>query len=311
VGAPGGNAKASQVLTPKSDRVAPVCVMKQDGKVDFSEGLLANDGRSCRLAYEKGGTKPVVILDFGKQSVGGYAVFTVTAKTGQPVVRLSYACHPDGTGETGCFSRETSARYLGPTLDLPVLPGNVNRHETYTIPRTGHFIAPLIQGQARYVRLQLDSPDTSIDIDSVTMVNSEVHDRSPHDGFFLCSDERLNRLWYISTWTLQIASFPNHNAWKTVDGWVLPRKLEQADEIGLSVAGMDWGDVMVETSFELRTNPHHVSAAGVAFRAKDPRNAYMVELALNGAFRLILRKSGEDKVISEKKMAAPLTDGVR
>jgi hypothetical protein len=81
---------ASQVLTPKSDRVAPVCVMKQDGKVDFSEGLLANDGRSCRLAYEKGGTKPVVILDFGKQSVGGYAVFTVTAKTGQPVVRLSY-----------------------------------------------------------------------------------------------------------------------------------------------------------------------------------------------------------------------------
>jgi hypothetical protein len=173
--------------------------MKQDGKVDFSEGLLANDGRSCRLAYEKGGTKPVVILDFGKQSVGGYAVFTVTAKTGQPVVRLSYACHPDGTGETGDFTRETSARYMGPTLDLPVLPGNVNRHETYTIPRTGHFIAPLIQGQARYVRLQLDSPDTSIDIDSVTMVNSEVHDRSPHDGFFLCSDERLNRLWYIST----------------------------------------------------------------------------------------------------------------
>jgi hypothetical protein len=96
-----------------------------------------------------------------------------------------------------------------------------------------------------------------------------------------------------------------------VDGWVLPRKLEQADEIGLSVAGKGWGDVTIETCFELRTNPHHVSAAGVAFRAQDPRNAYMVELALNGAFRLILRKSGEDKVISEKKMAAPLTDGVR
>jgi alpha-L-rhamnosidase len=302
---------ASQVLTPKSDRVAPVCVMKQDGKVDTSEAMLAQDGRSCRLAYEKGGAKPVVVLDFGKQSVGGYAVFTVTAKTGLPVVRLSYACHPNGLSETGCFSRETSARYLGSTFDLPVLPGNVNRHETYTIPRTGHFIAPLIQGQARYVRLQLDSPDTSIDIDSVTMVNSEVHDRSPHDGYFLCSDERLNRLWYISTWTLQIASFPNHDGWKTVDGWLLPRKLEQADDIGLSVAGEKWGDVTVETCFELRTNPHHASAASVAFRAQDARNAYMVELALNGVFKLIQRKGGADKVLSEKKLSGPLTDGTR
>ena len=302
---------ASQVLTPKSDRVAPVCVMKQDGKVDFSEAMLVQDGRSCRLAYEKGGAKPVVVLDFGKQSVGGYAVFTVTAKTGLPVVRLSYACHPNGLSETGCFSRETSARYLGSTFDLPVLPGNVNRHETYTIPRTGHFIAPLIQGQARYVRLQLDSPDTSIDIDSVTMVNSEVHDRSPHDGYFLCSDKRLNRLWYISTWTLQIASFPNHDGWKTVDGWLLPRKLEQADDIGLSVAGEKWGDVTVETCFELRTNPHHASAASVAFRAQDARNAYMVELALNGVFKLIQRKGGADKVLSEKKLSGPLTDGTR
>jgi hypothetical protein len=37
---------ASQVLTPKSNRVAPMCVMRQEGKVDFSEALLAQDGRS-------------------------------------------------------------------------------------------------------------------------------------------------------------------------------------------------------------------------------------------------------------------------
>ena len=42
------------------------------------------------MSFEKGGAKPVVVLDFGKQSVGGYAVFTVTTKTGMPVVRLSY-----------------------------------------------------------------------------------------------------------------------------------------------------------------------------------------------------------------------------
>lgn len=299
------------VLTPASDRVGPVCVVRTEGRVEAAEALLRQDGKSCRLTYGKSGPKPVVVLDFGKQSVGGYAVFTVTAKSGQPVVRLAYADHPDGLSETGDFTRETSARYLGPSFDLPVLPGNVNRHETYTIPRTGRFIAPLIQGQARYVRLQLDTPGTSVDINSVVMVNSGVHDRSPSDGFFLCSDERLNRLWYISTWTLQIASFPNHDAWKTVDGWLLPRKLEQADEVGLSVAGAGWGDVTIETTFELRSNPHHVSAAGVALRALDVRNAYLAEVALDGTFRLMRRLNGKDAVLSEKRLAAPLTDGAR
>ena len=299
------------VLTPSSDCVAPVCVARTEGNVTAADAMLREDRKSCRLTFEKGGEKPVVVLDFGKQSVGGYAVFTVTAKTGQPVVRLAYANHPDGLSETGDFTRETSARYLGPTFDLPVLPGNINRHETYTIPRTGRFIAPLLQGQARFMRIQLDTPDTSVDIDAVAMVNSGVYDRSPNDGYFLCSDERVNRLWYISTWTLQIASFPNHDAWKTVDGWLLPRKLEQADDVGLSAAGAEWGDVTVETTFELRANPQYVSAAGVAFRAQDVRNAYLAEVALDGTFRLILRRNGKDAVISQKRLAAPLTDGTR
>ncbi len=301
----------AHLLTPASDQVFPVAITRTEGSVVSSGALLSEDGKSCRLTYSKSGPKPVVVLDFGKQSVGGYAVFTVTAKSGQPVVRLAYANHPDGLSETGDFKRETSARYLGPTLDLPVLPGNVNRHETYTIPRTGHFIAPLIQGQARYVRLQLDTPETSVEIDSVRMVNSGVYDRSPNDGFFLCGDERLNRLWYISTWTLQLASFPNHDAWKTVDGWLLPRKLEQTDDVGLSVTGADWRDVTIDTTFELRTNPHFVSAAGIAFRAQDAKNAYLADLAIDGTFRLIRRQTGVDVVLSEKRLAAPLTDGVR
>lgn len=299
------------LLTPKSEWVAPACVVRTEGQVESADAVLLKDGKSCRLSFGAGGAKPVAVLDFGKGSVGGYAVFTVTAKSGLPVVRLAYACHPDGLSETGCFTRETSARYLGKEFDLPVLPGNVNRHETYTIPRTGRFIAPLLQGQARYVRVQLDTPGTSVDIDAVALVNSEVYDRAPNDGAFLCSDERLNQLWAISTWTLQIASFPNHDAWKTVDGWLLPRKLEMAGDVGLSKAGAEWGDVTVETAFELRATPHHVSAAGVAFRARDARNAYLAEVALDGTCRLLARKDGKDTVLSERRLAAPLTDGLR
>ena len=298
------------LLTPKHDRVDPVSVPWTEGAVSAADAILVEDGKSCRLSFEKGGSTPVVILDFGRQSVGGYAVFTVTAKTGQPVVRLAYACHPDGLSETGCFTRETSARYLGATFDLPVLPANVNRHELYTVPRVGRYIAPLIQGQARYVRVQLDTPGTSVDIDAVAMVNSQVYDRSTNEGFFLCSDDRLNKLWAISTWTLQIASFPNHDAWKTVEGWLLPRKLEQSDDIGLCLAGSDWQDVTIKTGFELRTNPHAVSAAGVAFRAKDARNAYLAEIALDGKTRLLRRADGKNAVIAERQLP-PLTDGVR
>ena len=302
---------AAHVQTPSGDRVAPMAVVRTEGIVESAGALLRADAASCRLTYGKNGAKPVVVLDFGKPSVGGYAVFTVTAKSGTPVVRLAYACHPDGLSETGCFTRETSARYLGATVDLPILPANVNRHETYTIPRIGKFIAPLIQGQMRYMRVQLDTPETSVEISDVVMVNACVYDRSPHDGHFLCSDERLNRLWYISAWTLQLASFPNHDAWKAVDGWLLPRKLEQSDEVGMSKEGADWRDVAIETTFELRANPHHASAAGVAFRALDTRNAYLAEVSLDGRFRLIRRQDRNDTVLSVSQLAAPLVDGRR
>jgi len=301
----------NHLLTPDSDRALPVRIMRTEGAVEAPEAMLAEDGKACRLTYPADGAKPVLMLDFGKQSVGGYAVFRVVAKTGVPVVRLAYACHPDGLAETGDFTRATSARYLGEDFDLPVLPGNINRHETYTIPRAGTFIAPLIQGQTRYVRVQLDTPGTTVDIDTVAMVNREVYDRSPTDGSFLCSDERLNQLWAISTWTLQIASFPNHDAWKTVEGWLLPRKLEMGDDVGLSTEGESWGDVCIETTFELRRNPHHVSAAGLAFRARDTKNAYLLELALDGTFQLVRRREGVDHVMSRKQLPAALVDGAR
>ncbi len=299
------------ILTPSSVRVLPRAITRTEGMVSRPDVLLRENGGSCRLMFNTGGDRPIVVLDFGAQSLGGYAVFKVTARQGQPLLRLSYACHLDGLSETGCFMRETSARYLGTTVDLPVLPGNINRHELYTIAREGVFIAPLIQGQTRYVRVQLDTPGTSVDIDNILMSNSGVYDNSLHDGYFLCSDERLNRLWYISTWTMQIASLPDHNAFKTIEGWLAPRKLEQADDINLSRKGADWEDVVIETVFEIRKNPHNISSAGLAFRAKDNSNAYMVEMTLDGVFRLIRRSEGQDALISKKRLKNPLTDGIR
>ena len=43
---------SAQVLTPKSDRVGPVGVVRQEGKVESAEALVAEVGWSCRLSLE-------------------------------------------------------------------------------------------------------------------------------------------------------------------------------------------------------------------------------------------------------------------
>ena len=234
---------------------APVAVLYSKGSISTPDGLFArNDGKTCTISWDGKGEKPVLALDFGAKSVGGYAVFHVTTQEGAPVLRLAYANHPDGLGERGCFWRETSARYLGPTFDIPVLPGNINRHEIYHIGRDGQFVAPLIQGQERYVRVQLDTPG-SVTLDSIEIENAEVFSTEPRRGSFSCSDDRLTRLWDISVWTCQIASFPNHDAWKRVGGWILPRKLEQAAaDVWCRKAAP--ADGMFEIAYEFDANPH-------------------------------------------------------
>ena len=209
----------------------------------------------CTLAYRAGGAPDVLRIDLGAASAGGYAVIDVAAAKGAPVLRVAYANHPDGLGEKGCFTRETSARYLGPSVDIPVLPGNLNRHELYHIRRTGLFVAPLIQGQARYVRLQLDTPGTEVTISSFALVNAKVFREGDFAGSFHCSDDRFDRLWKISAWTCQIAAFPNHDAWKAVAGRLLPRKLEQASGEGWcrKVAPCDG---TLEVEYEFDANPH-------------------------------------------------------
>ena len=61
-------------------------------------------------------------------------------------------------GERGDFPRRYANTYLG--FDLPVLPGNPGRYELYSINRTGEFMYPLIQGQERWVRIQLETEGT-------------------------------------------------------------------------------------------------------------------------------------------------------
>ena len=271
------------ILTPADSTVFPAAIYKAVGNITGQEGLLLDDGKAAVMRYNNDGEKPYIILDMGRASASGYPVFKIKSHSGVPVLRLAYSNHPAACGETGDFARG-SCTYLG--VDLPVLPANPGRYELYSIPRDGTFIAPLIQGQQRYVRMQLDTVNTELEIESFCIVNKDVHDLSPATGHFLCSNETINKIWYASAWTLQIASFPNHNAWTNINGWLIPRKLERANDVGLCKVGAEWIDYTFDFDFEIRTNPDHISHAGWAFRASDQGNCYVASIDLNSVFTL-------------------------
>lgn len=210
------------------------------------------------LEWKAGDAQPVKVVDFGPECVGGFAVFEVdefrpSASGEFPVVRISYATHPDGITPNGDFTRETSADYL--KVDNPVLPANINRHELYTIPRTGRFVAPLIQGQARYARIALDVPGTSVKISRFDIVNAGTHDDTQPRGDFKSDNPRDRAVWRMGIRTCQLASFPNADAWRIVEGVLVPRKLEKGESDGWCRFIPDFEGTL-EVTYEFRKNPH-------------------------------------------------------
>ena len=294
---------------------------------DAAEGfpqkvLYAKGGATpTRLDWTFGGEQPVVALDYGGKTVGGYAVIKVKSfrpqgrdtdgnAVGYPVLRLSYATHPDGLSATGDFTRRNCAHYLGPFFDNPVLPANVNRHETYTVTRTGTYVAPLVQGQERYVRVQLETPGTAVELEPVEIRNVGVHATEPVRGSFRCSDERLNRVWDMCTWTCSLASVPNNDARRVVEGRLLPRKLERGTAAGLCGTAAQDGDGSWTIDFALSANPHHDSAVGLLFRAADRDNG-LVAVASQPAYVQLLRlKDGAKTELAKMVLDARLVDGV-
>jgi len=168
--------------------------------------------RDVRLEWPAGGARPVAVLDLGPDCEGGYPAFDAADVNGAPVVRASYACHPDGLSETGDFTRETRATYLGPGVDLPILPASVCRHDLFAVTNAGRFAAPLQQGLVRYVRLALDTPGTAVTVRRFRLENRGTHSTEPVVGLFRCSDERLSAIWRMSVRTCRLAAIPARTA---------------------------------------------------------------------------------------------------
>lgn len=299
----------------------PLDVYSVTGSVVNASAGCVSDGSSVTFSWESGEGRPVVVYDYGGRTVGGYAVFNVTGfkaqgvderglPVGYPVLRLSYCTHPDGLRETGDFTRRKCISYLGKDFDNPVLPANVNRFELYTICRNGTYVAPLLQGQERYVRVQLETPGTEVSVDAFEIRNVGVHSRENPVGSFRCSDERVNRAWDMSAWTCKLASIPNGDAFRVVDGRLLPRKLMKGSEVGLCEKAFHGSDGEWTANFELRTNPHFDSAFGMMLRAKDEDNGLVVVASQPAVIRVFHRCDGANRLLRQKVLDAPIIDGM-
>ena len=194
-----------------------------------------------------------VRLDYGGAGVGGYPVFRVTENDPSATLRISYSCHPDGLGPKGDFWRETSARYLGRDVDLPILPANIDRYESYALASNAVYRAPLLQGLVRYVRLRLDGAAKPVTLASFAFANDRVHSAGERAGTFDCSDRQLAAIWEASVRTVELSSIPSYDSvWGPKPVRTLPYIADGAKRDRLVWSGDLW---WAERSFFVGFNP--------------------------------------------------------
>ena len=182
----------------------------------FLSSVLANAEVPAPASFDVAVTNVAVErIDFGPDAAAGYAQFEVAdldPSASNTVLRIAYANHPDGLSPKGDFWRETSARYLGDDVDLPILPANIDRYELYTLDHIGTYRAKLLQGLVRYVRFSLDSTNGVVAIRNFRLVNDTVHSEGERAGFFRCSDPQLAHLWNASVRTCELSAIPSYVA---------------------------------------------------------------------------------------------------
>ncbi|MDE7373021.1 MAG: hypothetical protein K2N18_03050, partial [Clostridia bacterium] len=140
-------------IKPDNKKYYPVSCRKSHG-VDVSENFRT-------IAFKRGDGESYVVFDMGEKSVGGYPVFKVKSYCGNPRLRISYSDRYSVMQEVPSMRKGDFVRgcckYLG--VELPVLPANPGRFEEYSITREGLYVFPLIQGQERFIALELTGAD--------------------------------------------------------------------------------------------------------------------------------------------------------
>jgi len=180
----------SLVLGPPSDEVRPVRVVRTVGTVSNTGVLVGQGTGTASLTVPQGGSPAAIVLDFGKE-VGGTPFIVVSSSTAtSATVRIS-------TSEALSFLTTSSGAFTndnGSQINFTVGPA-----QRYTGGLRGGFRFAVIELRtAGTVRL------------SAAGVNFKAFragsDR--YQGWFISSDDQLNRMWYSGAYTAQMDMVP-------------------------------------------------------------------------------------------------------
>jgi hypothetical protein len=224
------------VLAPSSHDVDPVRVLSATARGGAVEGdpkaVLGATKKPVRLV-SKGDrtTSPLLTLDFGKDVGGKIRIHVAGASATPPVLHvcfsesLQYAATgpEDNSGEAdhapGCDTANIWNGYPGQpytydadshtfTLDPAELPATLTDSQ--------------LRGGFRYATLFLDGAGW-VDIGKVSLDFGAVpaqRDPAAYQGYFLSSDNELNKIWYAGAYTVQLDTWMSDTAksWPYADG---------------------------------------------------------------------------------------------
>lgn len=183
----------SNIYAPSSRTVKPASYFPYDN---------IDDVKTYTGAATLSGNGSTVVFDFGKE-VGGLATITYTT-TGAGALGLAFT---EGKNWIGQWSDSSDGEFQGPD---GAIYGNFTGAGSYT------YVMPdkSLRGGFRYLSLFLiTNGSTTLDISNIELEIGFAPTWSnlqAYQGYFHCSDEELNKIWYSGAYTLQTNSVPTN-----------------------------------------------------------------------------------------------------
>ncbi|MDO0924038.1 alpha-L-rhamnosidase C-terminal domain-containing protein [Streptomyces sp. TG1A-8] len=159
---------------------------------------------------------PSVTIDFGKVVVGYPRIRFASASANSPGVRLAFSETKEFLTDRSDFTRSDQSGGAGQGTDqFAVPPGGTTWTDHKGYLRDGKVYADGLHG-FRYLKITLDAlatdapvaqPWGTVRIDSVDLdFTGYVGTPSTYRGWFLCSDDDLNRYWYGASYTNELVT---------------------------------------------------------------------------------------------------------
>src|SRR3954454_23403650 len=185
-------------LDPPNGLIYPRAVARADAGVTDPNAVLAADGRSASIERTPL-DDPVLLVDFGRDVSGVLEVgFTDASGSGvalMPAERLKYmlpAPYFPGTGDV----QGDAAGSDDPPDRAPTAHPAPGRQSSYATPG--------VLGAQRWLAIRLTEPG-SVRIDYVRIRYTPYRPGPKgYKGWFLSSDDQLNRIWFASAYTEQL-----------------------------------------------------------------------------------------------------------